>query len=760
MQFNLTKGGDITGKKDFGTGKSLLFFILLILTSAGWRIHHRASDADTTKMNEATVGPAELRAAATESYIKSNWVRVGQGGGGNIVDVVCHPTNPDILWIVTDLTGIFRSVDGGETWQRMSGPIEKEELLFEWMRDMDEELTYDLSDPQILYWAMDGGIYTRPGLYKTTNGGNTWFKIPGSPDLAPASIVVDYNGVVYGIKHRELYVSKDKGNTWQKKPDVPTYYCGNAYDWRRRYRIFIYTSRDNHIFIGDRRKGTGIFYTTDMGESWTQVLEGTQIMDIACSPVTPGLIMAYEQDGTVFRSENGGQEFTEVENIDNGYYKWGTWPAFYGGIEINKDDQVMVIGRYGLGFSDDSGKTFKKYRESDCNWDAADYIFPNRRTNERLFKCNKMAASAQSGSWYFVDGHIVKYSADNGVSWKAQCKGIDILCVYTPPVIDITDPRVIHVGAGDNGHYYTTDLGKTWRTSESDMANVDGLAQDPNHPQIYYKMYGSKRDRGGFLKSTDGGKTWRKLTNIPLPDLRGRSERDSSFYSGWIGKICIDPENSQRMFVSHRASGGIYRSTDGGKNFSRVLKLDHPWQLEITGDGVLFACTWDSKGLYRSSDHGDTFQKIYDGRIHDFAVHPHNNDIIYANAGSFEHAWATARKLPNYELSRKFKDEGKGQLIKTTDGGKTWRVLGRYDGFAIYIAPNFPDVLLMSTRDGGHGIMRSLDGGETWASIHDSHDNYHPRGFVYGGVPGRVYSWNHNLARLDHINQETLETEN
>jgi hypothetical protein len=145
--------------------------------------------------------------------------------------------------------------------------------------------------------------------------------------------------------------------------------------------------------------------------------------------------------------------------------------------------------------------------------------------------------------------------------------------------------------------------------------------------------------------------------------------------------------------------------------------------------------------------------------VNDFAVHPQNDDIIFINVGSFDHAWATAKVLPNYELNRDHKNSGKGRLYKTTDGGKNWEMLGRYDGFAIYIEPNFPDVMLMSTRDGGQGIIRSMDGGQTWLTIHNNHDNYHPRGFVYGGVPGRVYSWNHNLARLDDIHLVSPRTE-
>jgi photosystem II stability/assembly factor-like uncharacterized protein len=726
----------------------ILFMQVSIFCSGSTPDKNQMLGAKTENISAGSAGMTVVESDA-EGYM--DWTTLGQGGGGNIVDVVCHPTDPDILWVVTDLTGLFRSMNGGETWDRISGPVEREELLFEWMRGMDEELAYDLSDPTIIYWAMDGGIYTTPGLYKSTNGGDTWFKIPGSPDLAPGSIVVDYNGVIYGIKHKNLYVSTDKGVTWETKPDVPTYYCDNGYDWRRSFRIFIYTTKDNKIFIGDRRKETGIFYSVDMGDTWTNVLKGEEIMDIACSPTTPGLVMAFEQDGRIFRSTDGGENFNTVETVEHSYYKWGTWPAFYGGIAINKDDHVMAIGRYGLGISVDSGLTFSEYEEKDCKWDPSDYIFPNRQTNERLFKCNKMAASPASGKWYFVDGHIVKYSRDNGLSWKAQCKGIDILCVYTPPVIDITNPNVIHVGAGDNGHYYTTDLGSTWKTSESRMQNVDGLAQDPNNPSVFYKMYGRKQDSGAIHKSTDGGITWKKLTNIPVPGFRGRSEWNSSFYSGWIGKLCIDPTDSQRIFASHRAMDGVYMSKDGGRNFNRILQIDQPWQLEVTKRGTIFVCTWDSVGLFRSTDHGSSFEKIDDGMVHDFAVHPNNDDIIYANAGSFSHAWATARVLPNYELNRSHKDETNGKLYKTTDGGKTWQLLGAYDGFALYIEPNFPNVMLMSTRDGGQGIMRSTDSGNTWVSIHNSHDNYHPRGFVYGGVPGRVYTWNHNLARIDNI---------
>lgn len=682
-----------------------------------------------------------------------DWRAVGHGGGGNIVDVVTHPTDPEIVWAVTDLTGLFKSGDGGVTFDRVSGPVERQELLYEWMRGLDHELVYDPTSPNILYWAMDGGIYTDPGIYRSTDGGDNWLKIPGSPDLAPGAVAIDGKGKVYGIKHRKLFVSSDRGTTWQSRPDIPTYYCEDDYYWRRKFRVFIYATEDGKVFIGDRRPDSGVFFSSDTGETWTQVLAGQEIADLAVAPNAPHLVMALEQDGRIFRSTNGGLNFTVVDSLSHSYYRWGRWPAFHGGIAINRVGHVMAVGRWEMGISTDEGRTFAKTREDDKAWDPGPYVFPNRQTSKSLFKANKLVASPHPGRWFMAGGHLVKVTEDNGDSWRAGCQGIDILCVYSPPVVDLTDASRIHVVAGDNGHHYSEDHGASWRSSETRMGNADGIAQDPNDPNVWYKLYGARRDRGAIHKSTDGGVTWTKLTNLPMPGLRSRSDKDPSFVEGWIGRLAVDPTESSRIYATHRASDGLYRSEDSGRTFSRVLELERPWELVVTHKGTVFVNTFDSTGLYRSTDRGQRFEKIHPGSVHNFAVHPRDDRIIYVNVGSMQHAWAKARVLPSYQRDREHSDPGKGRLYRTLDGGIHWDLLGDFDGFALYIEPNYPNVLLMATRDGGQGILRSLDGGATWTSFHGTHDNYLPRGFVYGGIPGRVYTWNHNLSRIDDIHK-------
>ncbi len=481
-------------------------------------------------------------------------------------------------------------------------------------------------------------------------------------------------------------------------------------------------------------------------------------MDVACSPTTPGLVMALEQDGRIFRSDDGCKSFKLVKTIKSSYFQWNTRPVFYGGIAINKDNYVMAVGRYEMAVSKDAGLHFTVYKENQVKWNPGDYIFPNRQTNMGLFKCNRLAASPAAGRWYSTGGEIIKRSDDNGKSWSGFCNGIDILCVYTPPVVDETNSNVIHVGAGDNGHYYTTDGGKTWHSTETEMATVIGLAQDPNNPNIYYKMYRIHPDKAVIYKSFDKGMTWKEMSAIPANF--NYSEKDSTFYNKFLGAMSVDPTNSDRIYACARATDGLYKSEDGGKSFQRVLKLDHPWELEVTKKGTVFICSWDAKGLFRSTDQGKSFVEIHKGWVNDFAVHPKDANIIYINVGSFYNAWASARVLPTYEKHRYHGKPGKGKLYKTIDGGKHWKLLGSFDGFAFYIAPNFPNIMLMSTREGGKGIVRSTDAGLTWKSIQNSHANYHPCGFVYGGVPGRVYSWNHNLERIDNIQVDEFESDN
>ncbi len=244
-------------------------------------------------------------------------------------------------------------------------------------------------------------------------------------------------------------------------------------------------------------------------------------------------------------------------------------------------------------------------------------------------------------------------------------------------------PNVFYIGATNGGVWKTTDFGRTWKPIFDDQptGSIGAIVVAPSNPDIIYVGSGEGLQRpdlstgDGIYKSTDAGKTW---THLGLRD--GQQ----------IPQIVVDPGNPERIFVAvlghpygPNPERGIFRSTDGGRSFEKVLYKD-----ENTG-GV------------------------------DLVFDPRNPDIVYAVL------WE-ARQAP-WENGA-FSGPNSG-LYKSTDGGTTWRQLGgglptfEKDGLGrigITVAPSDPNRLFatVEVRSGGF-LYRSDDAGETWRRINE-----------------------------------------
>ncbi len=194
-----------------------------------------------------------------------------------------------------------------------------------------------------------------------------------------------------------------------------------------------------------------------------------------------------------------------------------------------------------------------------------------------------------------------------------------------------SQPNVFYIGVVNGGVWKTTDYGRTWDPifDEQGTGSVGAIAVAPSDPNIVYVGSGEGLQRpdlsvgDGIYKSTDAGKTW---THLGLRD--GQQ----------IPQIIIDPRDPNRLFVAvlghpygPNAERGIFRSTDGGRTFEKVLYKD-----ENTG-GI------------------------------DVAFDPQNAQTIYAVL------WE-ARQAP-WENGA-FSGPGSG-MFKSTDGGTTWRQIGQ-----------------------------------------------------------------------------------
>ena len=243
-----------------------------------------------------------------------------------------------------------------------------------------------------------------------------------------------------------------------------------------------------------------------------------------------------------------------------------------------------------------------------------------------------------------------------------------------------SQPHTFYVGVVNGGVWKTTDAGRTWIPifDQQPTGSIGALAVAPSDPNVIYVGAGEAAQRpdlgtgDGIYKSTDAGKTW---THLGLRD------------SQQIGQVVIDPKDPNRVFVAAlghpygpNTERGIFRSTDGGKSFERVL--------------------------YKDENTGGT----------DVLLDPSNANTVYA-------ALWQARQGP-WENGA-FNGPGSG-LFKSTDGGTTWRQLtaglpnfetDRLGRIGIGIAPSRPSRLFAIVEARNSGVFRSDDAGETWTRV-------------------------------------------
>src|SRR5437667_4511528 len=244
-------------------------------------------------------------------------------------------------------------------------------------------------------------------------------------------------------------------------------------------------------------------------------------------------------------------------------------------------------------------------------------------------------------------------------------------------------PNVFYMAAVNGGVWKTTDFGNTWNPIFDDQptGSVGALAVAPSDANIIYVGSGEGLQRpdlatgDGIYKSTDAGKTWTHL------GLRNAQQ---------ITAILVDPKDANRVFVAAEGhpygpntERGVFRSTDGGQTFQRILYKD-----ENTGAA-------------------------------DLAFDPTNSQMIYAVL------WA-ARVAPwEVRSGTSITIAGSG-LYKSADGGETWKPLTKglpsasegLGRIGIAVAPSDAKRIYVSAEaTKGAGVYRSDDAGETWKQV-------------------------------------------
>jgi photosystem II stability/assembly factor-like uncharacterized protein len=290
-------------------------------------------------------------------------------------------------------------------------------------------------------------------------------------------------------------------------------------------------------------------------------------------------------------------------------------------------------------------------------------------------------------------------------------------------------PNVFYMAAVNGGVWKTDDAGRTWAPvfDGQPTGSVGALAIAPSYPDIIYAGSGEGLQRpdlsvgNGIYKSTDGGRTWKQF------GLRDAQQ---------IANILVDPRDPNRVFVAAvghpygpNAERGVFRSTDGGETWQKVLYRDEntgasDLAFDPTNPQTIYAVLWAARvapwevrsgesfitagsGLYKSADGGDTWKPLTKGlpgaeerlgRI-GIAVAPSQPQRLYASVEAGK----------------------KAGVYRSDDGGESWtqvnddrRIGGRGPGaMGIAVAPDNPDVVYVANTS----TYRSADGGHTFTAI-------------------------------------------
>ncbi len=679
------------------------------------------------------------------------WVRTGGPNGGLGYDIRIHPRDPKVMFVTDNPSGVNKSYDGGKTWiQRNQGirgdvsDISGGAPIF--------SLTIDPSNPNIV-WA---GTQNFKGVFRSGDGGETWtrkdngivegneisfrgFAVNPSDSntvFAAAEIKTGTMGRTFGKSKGKIYRSLDGGENWS------TVWEGDSLA-----RVIIFNPENPRILycstgIWDVEAfndiGVGVLKSTDGGESWIPINNGLNSLYVGfleMHPSDPNILFAAAGEGPylgncgVYRTKNGGENWKLV-------YSYGDNPFTVVVVSPSNPKIVYAAGDLAFARSDDGGDNWQKLNSDIFGWGP-----PGIRAGVPI----GAVVHPEDPMTVFVNNYTGgNYkSADGGVTWTNSSKG------YTgAESIDLAtfsqNARLVYT-VGRSGPFRSDDYGKNWTGVAFEPARQPEWHAVALNPINNQEVLMSDQLAGLIFKSTNGGLSWRTV----LKDLFSPDTLDESTYHGFKA-IVYAPSDPRivyagaigwKLYLYPGASLGVYKSMDGGENWSPMNNGLGSMLINIncvavhpTDPNTVYIGTWQD-GIYKTTNGGESWEERNNGllsmNVLSLALNPDTPETIYAglgeglgimmskNGGDSWYASSAGLEIhcPSYLMRVGQTTIGESFEHRQRFASRDYSLVPWTAVTDLLVDPSAPNVVYAA--DQFFGVYRSTSGGETWDTINN-----------------------------------------
>ena len=610
-----------------------------------------------------------------------------EGPAASVVnDVAFDPGDPNRVYAATAAGGVWRSVDGGRSWELPGGDLTN--YTVEWVE-------VDPGNPATLWAGVD-----RPGnpaMFRSTDRGATWKLLTDATQgeggrMHPVGQRIAFTpgkGTTIFVPSTNLhYRSDDGGKTWRDFR-VPN---------QDAYTFAVHPTDAKIVLAGGRGESLNVSRSLDGGKTWKQTgigLGQNSLSAIFFDPKDPKVVYAVAGTfGKIFKSTDGGDEFTQL-TVPVG----GTDDAFE--VSMSPAGTLWAATEGGLLRSDDGG----------ASWQQSD-----RGTGGYLVKSVAFHPRDPQRMLAGTGGTGVYLSTDGGSSWTESSQGLTAGWVEELYGREGLPGVFAQLSVGlfrFDGATSWTELREPFEDDEK--AELDGMLFDRNQATVIFAHEGSS-----YWMSTDGGRRWQEPEkkepsmrdmmrgNLATPEFKSMAQDAANFRTLYAG-VWSSPDPGQ----------AVWKTTDSGKTWKPAgagLPEEAVQHLVSTAANTVLAVV-DNEQLWRTTGGGSSWSQVGSG-------------------------------LPEEELRQVAADPGDPQrvfiatekgLFRSTDGGGTFAKVGgalAEEDVEAVVADGKGNLYVGTFN----GVFRSSDGGGTWTAMNDGLLNTDVRALAVSGSPARLFA--------------------